>query len=161
MSRILKLFCILVLAGASVKAQPIDRQQSLLEEAKLYDAKADELMKLNFTEQKEAISAMPINEAIAIKDAAVRRLTKSNIEANTVFYLYDHLAALQANDLAEKRLERLMAVFIITLLLFGGYLIYLMISQNRAVRQLMLNQSQNQEVKKQVEKGQPVIYRGE
>lgn len=149
------------LAVTSVWSQTINQQQSLLEEAKTYDLKVGELLKLNATEQKTKINAMPINEAIALKDAALRRLTKSNSEANTVFYLYEHLAAIQANNLAEKRLERLMAVLVITLLLFGGYLVYLLLAQNRTIRQLKQIESQLPLATNQVKKEQSIVYRGE
>lgn len=149
------------LAVTSVWSQTVNQQQSLLEEAKVYDLKVSELLKLNATEQKAKINAMPINEAIALKDAAVRRLTKSNPEANTVFYLYEHLAAMQANDLAEKRLERLMAVFVITLLLFSGYLVYLLVTQNRAIRQLKQMEGHLPVATNQARTEPSTVYRGE
>jgi|GEM_PF-2316267 len=145
------IFMLLSFAGF-LQAQP-----SLQEEAKRLEDQADSLLALSPAAQKEQILKMSASEAEALMSTLSRRTLAKNPEAAPVFYLYEHLASLDAIELAQKRLDRLLAVFVVTLLLFVGYLLFLLIQQNKIVRTLRSRQPAGEERAAE----QVKVYRGE
>lgn len=139
--------------GAVISADPA---QALKEEAARLEQKADALLQLSPAEQKEEILKLSTAEAEALMNALSRRVVAKNADAAAVFYLYEHLASLDAMALAQKRLERLLAVFVITMLLFVGYLIFLNVQQNRIVKALQQRPIDRKETPDTVQ-----VYRGE
>lgn len=135
----------------------LQAQPSLQEEAKRLEEQADALLALSPAAQKEQILKMSASEAEVLMNTLSRRARSKNPEVTPVFYLYEHLASLNAIELAQKRLNRLLAVFVITLLLFVAYLIYLLIQQNQIVK--MLRSYHPTSEKRLTEP--PDVYRGE
>lgn len=126
------LFILILLSFAGV----LQAQPSLQEEAKRLEEQADALLALSPASQKEQILKMSASEAEALMSTLSRRTLTKNPEAAPVFYLYEHLASLDAIELAQKRLDRLLAVFVVTLLLFVAYLLFLLMQQNKIVKML-------------------------
>lgn len=147
------LFILILLSFAGL----LQAQPSLQEEAKRLEEQADALLALSPAAQKEQILKMSASEAEALMSTLSRRALAKNPEAAPVFYLYEHLASLDAIELAQKRLDRLLAVFVVTLLLFVAYLLFLLMQQNKIVKTL---RSQHPTAE-----GRPVeqvkVYRGE
>lgn len=135
----------------------LQAQPSIQEEAKRLEEQADALLSLNPAAQKEQILKMSASEAEALMSTLSRRVLAKSPDAAPVFYLYEHLASLDAIELAQKRLDRLLAVFVITLLLFIAYLLFLLMQQNKIVKTLQLQQP-----KAEGRLTEPVkVYRGE
>lgn len=103
-------------------------------------AKAEALVKLAPRQQKDEIERLSVEDARSMRDYLIGKAIREDPSAGATFYLYEHLASIAAIDLAEKRLHKLLMVFVIVLGLFTGFFIYLLIAQNRLIKRLSQNQ---------------------
>ncbi|MEQ8350091.1 MAG: hypothetical protein RH862_01315 [Leptospiraceae bacterium] len=121
---------ILLVPGTKYSEQPVPGERVRLE------ARADELQSLDPRQAKEFIRGLPERDAIGIYDLLVSEASDRGIGPQ-VFYLAEHIQTLRATEAAQKRLESLIWVLGLTLLLFAGYLTYVLIDQRRIYRKML------------------------
>lgn len=145
-----KLFTIfLLLISYNLFSQNINKEE--------LELKLNELTKLSLQERKEKIELLDLETANSLLSYIRYKYIKDNVEMEIIFSLYDQLANIKAIDFAQKRLNRLLIVIIITLLLFSFYLTYILVSQNKIIKEL--NEYKNIDLKKTTTK--KAIYTGE
>jgi len=151
---------VFALSFSAVSGQPVSNIEDLQKQAAQIEEQVNQMLSLDQTEQKEYVKRLSAADATAMLNAISRRATEKDAGLSPVFYLYEHLSQLKATDLAEKRLHRLMIVIIVTLILFVGYLSFLLWQQNRMIKMLLsANDQPNRPGPHTAKKSE--IYRGE
>lgn len=100
------------------------------------EKKLEELKLLNPDKRKENIELLDYESTASILSYIRYKYIKDDPEMEIIFSLYDHLANLNAIKLSQKRLNRLLIVIIFTLVLFSSYLTYILINQNKIIKEL-------------------------
>lgn len=111
------------------------------------EKKLEELKQLNPAQRKEKTELLDYETTASILSYIRYKYIKNDPEMEIIFSLYDHLANLNAIKLSQKRLNRLLFVIIFTLILFSSYLTYILINQNKIIKELKEyshNQEENQ-----------------
>ena len=140
----------LLLAGGL----PADEPKNTSEREK-FEAKADEIQMMNPRMAREAIRALDESTALSIYDIMVARAGEKGVGPQT-FYLAEHIQLLRATEASQKRLESLIWVLGLTLLLFAGYLTYVLIDQRRIYGKLQALQNSSP-----VREAERTVYTGE
>jgi hypothetical protein len=100
------------------------------------ERRANEIQNMNPRMAKEAIRSLNESEAIGVYDLMVSQAASKGVGPQ-VFYLAEHIQLLRATQASQKRLESLIWVLALTLILFSGYLTYVLIDQRRIYRKLL------------------------
>ncbi len=129
----------------------LEEAKKILEVSSLKDKKSNgvitKIKKLKSEEAKKMISA-------------IRYVSRSrNPDMDHLYLVLRHLAGIEANALAQKRLQNLLWVIGLSLFLFSSFLVYVFIEQKQAMKLIKeIRQKEKEEVHV---KEDDRIYRGE
>ncbi|MCR9143600.1 MAG: hypothetical protein NXI24_15235 [bacterium] len=94
------------------------------------------LLNMPVEEANEAIKKFNAKEAEILNTQLLALIRPRNPDVDRVYGLIRHLESLRADAQAQNRLDTLLYVLALTLLLFTGFLIYVIIDQRRSLREL-------------------------
>jgi len=129
MKHLTKIFILIhVFIAFYLHAEPISKE--------ILENKIEELKKLDPATRKEKIELLDYETSASILSYLRYKYIKENPRMEIVFSMYDHISNLNAIELSQKRLNRLLIVIVFILLLFSVYLTYILISQNKIIKEL-------------------------
>ncbi len=116
------------------------------------------LLAMDAGQMKARIESMSGEEAARVL-SQVRFIVKDkNPDADKIYYVLEHLESVRASELAQRRLNNLLLVIVLTLTLFVGYMLFLHVDQRRAVRRMEAILAGST---RPAAKGERSVYRGE
>lgn len=121
----------ILFAGATAAEVPDSREARKAE----LEQTAREIAEASPARAKERIRGMDLSTAMAVYDLLVRQAGEKGVEPQ-VFYAAEQIQLLKATEDSQKRLESLIWVIALTLVLFAGYLTYVLFDQRRIYRKL-------------------------
>lgn len=98
--------------------------------------RARELLAMEGLAAKEAIKDLSEAEARELVTQVLYLAREKNPDIDRVYLLVQHLEAIRATELAQRRLNSLLWVLGLTLALFGVFLIYVLFDQRRTLREV-------------------------
>lgn len=133
----LRMLLVIPLFFSNLTAQEIDK--NMLEE------KLQKYLRSGVSERKEILESFTREEIESLLSYIRFKYIQENPENEIIFALYDQLSSYKANELAEKRLHRLLTVILLTILLFSFYLTYILFSQRKLLQRIdMLTESKKE-----------------
>lgn len=121
---------------------------------------AEDLMSMPATQAREKIKSMNLSQAMSIYDLMVQEAQKKGVGPQ-VFYAAEQIQLLKATADSQKRLESLIWVIVLTLVLFAGYLTYVLLDQRRLYRRMQELRSSPRTGADRTASEVSEIYRGE
>ncbi|MCB1138410.1 MAG: hypothetical protein KDK23_06610 [Leptospiraceae bacterium] len=124
------LVCLIAMKPASAESpmeQP-DKREEL-------NRQANELRSMSAAEARERIKSMNLSQAMSIYDLLVQDAQQRGVGPQ-VFYAAEQIQLLKATADSQKRLESLIWVIVLTLILFSGYLTYVLVDQRRLYKRM-------------------------